>query len=363
MSENLLRAIVEVQNEIQSRPGSFQREQQTIRSLIDPILIALEWRTNDHERVEHEFPVGENKHVDMALKRNGEHIALLEAKALGRKFGAKEFEQVSEYCFHTGVQTAILTNGAEWIVFRPQQLEKLHFKNRRLFGIDLGQKEMTAKIAAQKLKLISYEKIDSLEHEAWRVMLEEYWEEHALQDLLNPFATVARRQFAKRIKKKSTEVPLEVVRKVLQKKLGQEPSKLVFQEAIKAGSTTESRRSHPDSETSNVRSAVVIDGETLAAKYMTEVLQQVVNWLVKQGHVNPEECPIFVRDKIRTRYLIHTQPKHPNGRMFFNGKRLSNGLYLETHASKQQIWIDAHRLLERYNYDPRVMRLVGFKID
>ena len=355
MSDQLLRAINKVQSEIAKRPGAFKREQQTIRSLIDPILNALGWHTYDPECVEHEFPVGNNQHVDMALKRNGRHIALLEAKPLGTRFGEKEINQVSGYCFHTGVETALLTNGAEWRVYRPQQLGKLPFNQRQLLDIRLGKDEATAAAAAKKLNLLAYDNIDRLENEAWRILLESYWNEHAAKDLLEPFTRPLLKSFAMRIEKRTVEIPIDVVRTLLSEKLGLErrptppqPKPYPLPSPI------------PNSRPTTGRS-VVLAGKHIPIKYAKDVLIQTAEWLVENGKIQPAACPI--RPGRGVRYLIHTRDQHSHGRPFASPKTLSNGLFLECHFSAYNARKHSFNLLRSFGYTPPEDTLQVFGFD
>ena len=355
MSDQLLRAINKVQSEIAKRPGAFKREQQTIRSLIDPILNALGWHTYDPECVEHEFPVGNNQHVDMALKRNGRHIALLEAKPLGTRFGEKEINQVSGYCFHTGVETALLTNGAEWRVFRPQQLGKLHFNRRQLLDIRLGKDEATATAAKEKLNLLAYDNIDRLENEAWRILLDSYWNEYAAKELLEPFTKPLLESFAMRIEKRTVEIPIDVVRTLLSEKLGPvrrqtptQPKPKPLPSPIHYSQSTTGR-------------SVVLAGKHIPIIYARDVLIQTAEWLVGNGKIQPSACPIHLGKG--GRYLIHTRDQHSNGSPFAGPKTLSNGLFLESNFSARDARRQAFNLLRSFGYTPPEDTLQVFGFD
>ena len=106
--------------------------------------------------------------------------------------------------------------------------------------------------------------------------------------------------------------------------------------------------------------AVILDGKRIAVTSMVEVCQAVGNWLIERGHVNHNECPIVTSTRSKTRYFIHTQPKHPNGNAFHSKKRLNNGLYIEAHASRGANHGYLRILLARYGYSQDTMKLEGF---
>ena len=119
MSEQLLRAIEMVQSEIEHHSDLIlKNEGQTKPSLIEPILGALGWRVNEVGRVRHQFPL-DNKFVDYALMREGKPVVLVEAKKLGVNLDDRPLDQLSIYWSRCKAETAILTNGAEWRVYRP----------------------------------------------------------------------------------------------------------------------------------------------------------------------------------------------------------------------------------------------------
>ena len=93
---------------------------------------------------------------------------------------------------------------------------------------------------------------------------------------------------------------------------------------------------------------------------MAKRLQHLANWLIERGHIKSEECPIRISQWAQSRYFIHTKPQHPSGRDFFLPKQLSNGLYLEAHSSQKQNITYARLLLERYDYPPSTLQLIGF---
>jgi hypothetical protein len=88
------------------------------------------------------------------------------------------------------------------------------------------------------------------------------------------------------------------------------------------------------------------------------ILVAVAEWLASQGRIRPGDYPIIV-SKRRTsepkRYLISAKPVHPNGREFFAPVQLSNGGYLETHASLVNLEQQSKQLLRWAGYDDSIL--------
>ena len=346
MSEQLLRAIEKVQSDIAQHPDAFQLEEQTIRSLIDPVLNALGWRVNEVNRVRQQYPVGRGK-VDMALMRDNKPVVLVEAKALGKSLDDAVTDQVSQYCYREGAQTALLTNGTEWRVYRPL-LMKLTFEQRMLFCLRLDQQD--AVDVAAKLSLLHHDKIEQLPKEDLRILLDAYWDSYGKEELLNAFSGTLREYLVKWSDKGPGEIPAGKVKTWLRKKM--------FSGQFAASTQTQQRKQPPPVPPDGY--AVIIDGERFAVRAMTEAMQCVANWLIQRGHVTREECPITLSDRTRNRYFIHTSPKHPDGNNFRSSMPLANGLYLEAHSSRSQNIGYAYRLLARCGYPKDILQFAGF---
>jgi len=98
----------------------------------------------------------------------------------------------------------------------------------------------------------------------------------------------------------------------------------------------------------------IIDTYEVSCSY--EILTKVADWLIKKDKLRRENCPIAVT-KGNKRYLINTQPKHQDGDDFKQPKRLSNGLYIETHYSTKSCEDYARRLLKRYGYPRDILEV------
>jgi len=87
-------------------------------ALIDPLLRALGWDTEDPDQVEPEFDAKVGK-ADYALKINGKPVIIVEAKALGTQLDYKTIiKQVIPYAYATNAPYIVVTDGNRWEVYK-----------------------------------------------------------------------------------------------------------------------------------------------------------------------------------------------------------------------------------------------------
>lgn len=336
MSVQLSRAIEKVQSEIANYSEVLQQnEYQTVQSLVNPVLNALGWRVNEVARVRQQYRVGRGK-VDMALMRDDKPVVLVEAKALGTDFDDAVIDQVSQYCYREGASTALLTNGAEWRVYRPL-LMKLTFEQRMLFRLRLDQQDDGK--AVEKLSLLARDEIDRLEKEDLQILLDAYWSTHARDELLAPFAVGLREALVKWSNKPQGEIPSREVSAWLRKKMFA-GSKVV----------TDNGPPPPPPPSPPTIVAIELNGEHFQIRYVRDVLVHTAEWLIQRGRLQRHDCP--VRLGSGQRYLVHTISQHSNGSPFAGPKHLSNGLFLEANFSARDVVRYARLLLEHCGYRP-----------
>ena len=346
MSEQLQRTIKKVKSEIENNRDAFKREPPTKQSLILPVLNALGWDVFDHTRVHPEFPTGSGE-VDWALKIQGKPAVLVEAKSLSTQLDAKELNQLSRYCFDLGVPTALLTNGAEWRVYRPLlALGKLAFEHRLLFHLRLDKDNEAESV--KQLSRLHYDNLDQLEKEDLNILLDAYWNEHAREELLKPFSDTLRESLINWSGEKPSEIPSRAVSAWLRKRLF----------SGRRASATMPRPRPAQSSTQGTGRAVVLAGERISVRTAKDVLVQTAEWLVQQGRLQSDDCPIVIgTGKL---YLIHTSPSHSDGNVFTGPKKLSNGLYVHTNFGTNPIIRKSQDLLQHFGYSSDTLQIIGF---
>lgn len=91
-----------------------------------------------------------------------------------------------------------------------------------------------------------------------------------------------------------------------------------------------------------------------AKKHMVDLLVSVAEWLVREGHLTAKHCPIKTSSK---NYLLHTEPKHQNGRPFHSYRRLEKRMYLNVAYDGDYIIRHSIGLMEAVGLDRSEIRL------
>jgi hypothetical protein len=88
------------------------------------------------------------------------------------------------------------------------------------------------------------------------------------------------------------------------------------------------------------------------------MLVQVAEWLIKKGKLSASDCPVIVTrggNRKAKRCLVNSTPRHPAGHDFKSAVQLSNGLHVETHASRSDLEKYARALLKWAGIDDSVL--------
>jgi len=96
-----------------------RNEALTRYALIDPLLRALGWDTEDPNQVVPEFstPTTDNERADYVLKINGKKVAVIEAKSLGTRWDSGVVGKVLSYAIKIGAKIAVITDGDKWEIY------------------------------------------------------------------------------------------------------------------------------------------------------------------------------------------------------------------------------------------------------
>ena len=100
---------------------------------------------------------------------------------------------------------------------------------------------------------------------------------------------------------------------------------------------------------------MVLDGKSIIlANPSWEIPFFVAEWLIEQGKLTPEKCPIKTRGK---RYLVNVIPAHSH-RKFIQPKQLSNGLWIEGNLNYENAIRVALELLKYFNYSKDIINII-----
>ena len=321
--DDLKETIETLRERIQAhRPYLEGNETRTRQVLIDPMLDKLGWDVGDPNFVELEYHIGRDW-ADYVLMGSGRPIAVIEAKALGKPLDEKETMQALNYANSAGIPYMTLTNGDHWRML--EVFKQAPIKDRILMNFQLTQDEPYA-CALQALGL-------------WRPNL-------------------------------ASGKPQEAATPVMIEELAHDETSTNQSESAtpKSSSTQPSNRqeagdSSDDGNWEPLTSLVIKtkkppantniklpDSRTKPLKHWTDMFAFVAEYLVKTGKISVRNCPVS-KGKSK-RYLLHTEPIHPDGKEFLFKREIGNGLWLFTQFDRNKTHENACWLLENFGVNP-----------
>lgn len=110
---DLLKVLEKIRQSIETHKSRLHSNEMLTRyALIDPLLRALGWDTEDPDQVEPEFSVQKGR-PDYALRHNGQPFILIEAKPLGSNLSEAR-DDGFRYCWQNRVPFYAITDGNIW---------------------------------------------------------------------------------------------------------------------------------------------------------------------------------------------------------------------------------------------------------
>ncbi len=287
---------------LRERAKTFNSELQnsealTRYALVDPVLRALGWATDDPSQVRVELPAGAGK-VDYCLfDSSGKPRVLIEAKKLNSP------------------KVAVATGAAVTYAF--QLLSQLGSNSPLLVGVTDGLRWELYEIPHLKEPSSAFSLADGSPAEAALALLATLWQPLSCKAPLpglppEPSGPPAPTPSTGRISLDRLRVASR----------GRPPQKLLLP-----------------------------DGKDRPLRAWKDLLGEVANYLVDIGKLTPDRCPVRPRQD-SSRYLVAEQRRHPSGREFFQPVRLTNGLWVETHYSAKDIVHYSNFLLRYLGEDP-----------
>ena len=281
-----------------------QNETRTRMALIDPLLQALGWDVADPGVVTPEYDVS-GQRVDYALLgTGGQPAATVEAKKL-REGLATHRAQMVNYANMSGVPYAGLTDGDHWEVY--DVFKPVPLADKSLLQVSLSD-EPAYRCALHLLLL-------------WRHNLASGTPVAAGEPIVEPLLS---------------------------------PTQLLAGEAPTAGwmRLSDFQPKPKDSPPSAIR---LPSGEERLCRFWWSIIAEVAEWLVRTEKLNVAQCPVKVPGG--NRYIVHTEPLHPNGNYFKHPYELPNSLYLERFYSARSGARMPKSLLRHFGVDAGQVRL------
>ncbi len=155
--ENILKEII---SQVQEFRNVYITNEQAVRSqLIEPILNALGWKTSNPNFVRPNAPDEDGKVPDYTLIKEGKTTLIVEAKNLSADLKNKKIiNQLAFYCFNSGIDFGVLSNGVKWLLFKTFENNP---KDRIVWQVDLEKDSMESVI--NNLSSFAYLKIGTLD--------------------------------------------------------------------------------------------------------------------------------------------------------------------------------------------------------
>ena len=336
-----------VMEKIKKFRSLYEQNEMAVRDqIVNPVLRVLGWNPENPEEVQPNVPTDEGV-PDYSLIKDGKKILFVEAKKLSVDVEQKDvIRQLAKYSFSEGTKYGVLANGAVWVLIRSFE-EGTTLIERVVWKTDLENEEPSAVL--RKITTISKTNIEQIEVLVKKVqILDEIW-----QSLLDEPEEMIRRL-------------MPVVKSIL----AQGYPEYLFEDAeiedllkervteIISVPSAEEALSELSVESIPWRGVsprkMKLKGEVFELRNSFEILVNAANWLIKNGKLKPSDCPVGIgRGK---RYLINKETKHKYGD-FRAPKKLSNGLWIETHYSTASCINYTKRLLEKFGVPPEVLTI------
>jgi len=301
---DILDLIEKLKDKINKYRNEFSGNEFLVRySLIDPFLRALGWDTEDPDQVRPEYSTGAGR-PDYALFQKGKEtpIAFVGAKKLG-KF--EDLDQYLTYCVKENVKFFIATDGDHWELYDVFKQEKI--MNKKVVEWYISRDE-PSRILFKSLSIANLELFGERPINSFMISNEE-------KNTIEP---------------NKSEIS--------------SPNSEIIQ--IKTTKNPKTKNSRPLS--------ITINGETFPISKQYQILVQTAEWLIRQGVLTNSTSPI---GEGNIRWLINSNPVHKDGSNFHAGKKLSNGLYIETHSPLHQTIKEAKYLLKYFGYKENLISI------
>jgi hypothetical protein len=309
-------------------------------------LRGLGWNPENPEEVQPNVSTEEGI-PDYSLMKDGRKILFVEAKKLNVDIEQREvIRQLAKYSFSEGTKYGVLTNGAVWILIRSFE-EGTSLTERIVWKADLENEELPA--VSRKIVTISKTNIEHIEvlvkkaqilDEIWQSLLDE--PEEMIKGLMPVVKSIISQGYPD-YQFEDTEIEDLLKERIKEIISGPSKDETLYDTSIESISW---RRESPRK--------MKLKGEVFEIQNSYEILVNTANWLIKNGKLKLSDCPVGIGPK---RYLVNKEPKHKYGDDFRAPKKLSNGLWIETHYSTASCINYAKRLLEKFGISSDILTI------
>ncbi len=359
-----MQALDDCIKEIRDDPNiSTWNEAQAKEWIIRPILDSLSWGRRE---IIPEYGV-ETLWVDYALLINGENKVFIEAKRPSEKLETHQ-KQLLDYSFGEGVALAILTNGIAWWFYLP--LKEGAWNNRKFYTIDILEQEIEDIVDKFSL-LLSRENVASGEavRQAESILKSRQREKIVKENLPKAWNKVIKNAVL------PDSLLVDLLAETVEEVCGFQPADDEILRFMRSHHEKWLLSPEPGQEVPPPAKRPIIITEPLPKKqterpkwmqigdvnyelrYNKEIVVNIANWLIDKGHLKHTDCPLKISPRAKRSLIDSTPTHHTIGKKFTLEVKLKNGLYIETHMSAKQTIDYSKRLLEKYGYDPEILKI------
>jgi hypothetical protein len=155
----------------------------------------LGWKTSNPKFVRPNAPDEDGKIPDYTLLKNGKTTLIVEAKNLKVDLQDKKIiDQLANYCFKSGIEFGVLTNGIKWLLFKTFERNP---KERIVWQVDIENDKI--EYVARNISSFAYTNIDTLETLLkMSKLLDNGWK--ALIESTDSFVTIIAQKLLEKIK-------------------------------------------------------------------------------------------------------------------------------------------------------------------
>jgi len=324
-------------------------EQDTKAVLIEPLLEIIGWDVHDPAKVTREDRPTERP-VDYSLKIRGDPVVLVECKRLANRLDSpRDLEQALAYAAAAGVRWCVLTNGSVFRIYNSLAAEVA--QKKLLEEVDLagvGQTDgVSPEGAVEILELVSPHSIEmGLVDQAW----EQRYTGTKILEVVKELWSKPDPGLVKLVRQRMKERGRTLSTKDTSRWL----RALDVKVETRSAPVPKEKRKRKPAPTAVSPSRIRVGTYRDEIKYSYEILTKTAEWLIGQGKLKASDCPIATG---RKRNLVNTEPKHKQGEDFRAPRRLSSGLWIETHFSTKGCIRCARRLLERFGYSGEMLEV------
>ena len=371
--------------------GLFANNEQSVKtSLVLPFIggLGYDYLSPTEVIAEYTADVGikRGEKVDYAVMRDGEPIILFECKALSNALGVSEISQLFRYFQSTNAAIGVLTNGVTYKFFS-DLIDAGRMDDTPFLEVDIrcATESDISELRRFSKDIFDADGIKSAVINAKRVSVLKEYLGSVYERPDDEFARLLlRKLISGRVSKGRVEEHRGLVKRAfhefVRERSGSANSADTLQGAIdgELNSTLDQTQASPTQPPTPIAAPVQAppliapnpggewqplsdvqpqaggrpsdimfpDNISTAIRYWSDAVVEIVRWLTDNGHLNASHCPV----QHGNRYIIATQPVHPNGNAFIKYKEV-NALYVHTNYSSGDSARNARLIIERAGLD------------